>query len=425
MTAFPDAHSYYAAVNPLAAPRAALAGNVTADVAIVGAGFTGLSAALHLAEQGVSAVVLEQARVGWGASGRNGGQVHTGQRRGQDELETFVGADDARKLWDMAEEAKGLLRGLIDRHGIDCSFETGLIHADHKPAYVAESHAYARKLADDYGYPYVEPLDREQLRVLVKSDGYFGGSIDHGGGHLDPLTLVLGLARAAEDAGAVIYEGSQVRRIRHGSPAVLKTDGGEVTADTVLICTDGLLEGVDAAVESHVMPIANHIATTEPLGERLQDVLTSRAAVSDSRFVVYYFRPTPDGRLLFGGGETYSTTLPQDVAPIVRRHMLKVFPQLEDVAIEHAWGGVLGVTPTRLPFVRAVKPNVLAAAGYSGQGLLLGPMFGKILADAVAGHLSRFDLLGRLPVPSFPGGRWLRKPVLVAAMSYFALRDRL
>lgn len=422
---FPDAPSYYAAVNPQAAPRPALAGDVRADVAIIGAGFTGLSAALHLAEQGVSTVVLEQARVGWGASGRNGGQVHTGQRREQDELEKFVGPDDARKLWDMAEEAKGLLRHLISRHGIACAYEQGLIHADHKPAFVEETHAYAQKLADDYDYPHVEPLDREQLRALVKSDSYYGGSIDHGGGHLDPLAFVLGLARAAEDAGATIHESSQVRRIRHGQPAVLETDGGTVTADTVLICTDGLLEGVDAAVESHVMPIANHIATTAPLGDRLTEVLAGHAAVSDSRFVVYYFRPTPDGRLLFGGGETYSTTLPKDVAPIVRRHMLKVFPQLEGVRLDHAWGGVLGVTPTRLPYVRAVKPNVLTAAGYSGQGVLLGPMFGKILGEAIAGRLSRFDLLGRLPVPSFPGGRWLRKPVLVAAMSYFALRDRL
>ncbi|WP_245479606.1 NAD(P)/FAD-dependent oxidoreductase, partial [Hansschlegelia zhihuaiae] len=256
-------------------------------------------------------------------------------------------------------------------------------------------------------------------------DGYFGGAIDHGAGHLDPLALTFGLAQAAENAGARIFEGSGVRRIAHGSPPALETEAGRVSADTILICTDGLLEGVDATVESHVMPIANHIAVTAPLGERLKDVLTSRAAVSDSRFVVRYFRPTPDGRLLFGGGETYSTKLPADVAPIVRRHMLEVFPQLKDAAIEHAWGGVLGVTPTRQPFVRAVRPNVLTAAGYSGQGVLLAPMFGKILAEAVKGRLDRFDLLARLPVPAFPGGTWLRKPILVAAMSYFALRDRL
>ena len=425
MADFLPARSYYAAANPPPAPRPPLQGAARADVAIIGAGFTGLSAALHLARAGLKAVVLEQASVGWGASGRNGGQVHTGQRREQDELERLVGLDDAKKLWDMAEEAKVLLRGLIEENRIECSFETGLIHADHKPAFVHESHAYAEKLARDYSYPHLEPLDRDQLRALVKSESYHGGTIDHRGGHLDPLALAYGLARAAEEAGAVIHEHSGVLRLTHDARPTLKTPEGELSADTVLICTDGLLEGVEPTVESHVMPIANHIATTARLGERLTEVLAGRAAVSDSRFVVRYFRPTPDGRLLFGGGETYSTTLPLDVAPIVRGHMLEVFPQLADAPIEHAWGGVLGVTPTRQPFVRAITPNVLTAAGYSGQGVLLGPMFGRILAEAVAGRMSDFDLLARLPVPSFPGGTWLRKPILVAAMSYFALRDRL
>ena len=417
--------SYYAAVNPAPPTRPALEGEARADVAIIGAGLTGLSAALHLAEQGVSVVVLEQARIGWGASGRNGGQVHSGQRRDQDELERVAGKVDARRLWDMAEEAKLLLRSLQQRHDIDCAYEAGLIHADHKPSYVEESRAYAEKLARDYDYPHVSTLGREELRALVKSEQYLGGSIDRGAGHLDPLALTYGLARAAEAAGARICEGSRVRRVRHGSPAVVETDRGSVTADTVLVCTDGLLEGVEPAVERHVMPIANHIATTAPLGERLKEVLTSRAAVSDSRFVVYYFRPTPDGRLLFGGGETYSTTLPKDVSPLVRRHLTNVFPQTKDMAFEHAWGGVLGVTQTRQPFVRAIRPNVLPAAGYSGQGVLLAPMFGKILAEAVKGRLDRFDLLAKLPVPAFPGGVWLRKPILVAAMSYYALRDRL
>lgn len=426
MASFPPARSYYAATNPEPPARPRLTGAAKADVAIIGGGLTGLSAALHLAQAGLKPVVLEQARVGWGASGRNGGQVHTGQRHEQGELEQAVGRDDARKLWDMAEDAKTLLHSLIATHGVDCAYEAGLIHADHKPAYLHESHAYAEKLARDYDYPHIEPLDRDRLRALVKSDQYHGGTIDHGGGHLDPLALTYGLARAAEAAGATIYEGFRVRRLVHGAKVRLEDgEGNEVTADTALICTDGLLEGVEPAVEAHVMPIANHIAVTAPLGERLADVLTSRAAVSDSRFVVYYFRPTPDGRLLFGGGETYSTTLPADVAPIVRGHMLKVFPQLRDVAIEHAWGGVLGVTPTRQPYVRALAPNVLTAAGYSGQGVMLAPMFGKILAEAVAGRMSGFDLLAKLPVPAFPGGVWLRKPILVAAMSYYALRDRL
>lgn len=425
MPTFSPARTYYAAVNDTPADRQPLRGDAKADVAIIGAGLTGLSAALHLAEQGVSVTVLEQARVGWGASGRNGGQVHTGQRRDQDELERVAGREDAKKLWDMAEDAKFLLRDLCDRHGVDVSYRPGLIHADHKRRFVDEGRAYAEKLARDYGYDKIKTLTRDELLGLVRSAQYFGGTLDEGAGHLDPLALTYGLARAAEAAGATIHEGSGVRRILHGSPAVLEAASGTVAADTVLICTDGLLEGVEPAVESHVMPIANHIAVTAPLGDRLKEALTGVAAVSDTRFVVYYFRPTPDGRLLFGGGETYSTTLPADVGPIVRGHLARVFPQLADAPFEYAWGGVLGVTPTRQPFVRAIAKNVLTAAGYSGQGVLLAPMFGKILADAVKGRLDGFDLLSRLPVPAFPGGTWLRKPILVAAMSYFALRDRL
>jgi gamma-glutamylputrescine oxidase len=425
MTAYPPAPSYYSAVNPAPPPRPPLGGDARADVAIIGAGFTGLSAALHLAERGMKVVVLEQARVAWGASGRNGGQAHIGQRRDQDWLEKAVGPSDARKLWDMCLDAKALLDDTIGRRGLDVRFEKGLIHADHKPAYVAETHSYVRKLRDDYGYPHVEALDRDQMRALVRTEAYHGGSIDHEAGHLDPLALAFGLARLAEAAGAVIHEGTRVLRLRHGARPALETERGAVTADAVLICTDGLLDGVEPTVERRVMPIANHIATTAPLGDRIFEIFGGRAAVADSRFVVYYFRPTPDGRLLFGGGETYSTTLPDDVAPLVRPHMLNVFPQLKDVAIEHAWGGVLGITPSRAPFVRRIAPNVLVAAGYSGQGVMLGPMFGKILAEAVAGALERFDLLARLPVPSFPGGTWLRKPILVAAMSYYALRDRL
>lgn len=426
MRAFPPARSYYEASNPAPPQRPPLTGEARADVAIVGGGLTGLSAALHLAEAGLSPIVLEQARIGWGASGRNGGQVHSGQRREQDLLEKIAGREDARKLWDMAEDAKRLLHGLIDRHAIDCRYEAGLIHAAHKPGLVAGIQSDAAHLANAYSYDKIAPLGREEIRALVRTDSYHGGSIDWGAGHLDPLALTRGLARAAEAAGAVIHEGSRVGRIRHGATATVETeDGGSIAADHVLIATDGLLDGVEPAVEAHVMPIANHVVATAPLGSRLREVLESRAAVSDSRFVVHYFRPTPDDRLLFGGGETYSTRLPKDIAPIVRPRLEATFPQLKGVAIEHAWGGVLGVTPTRQPFVRKIAERTLVAAGYSGQGVLLAPMFGKILADAVSGRTGGFDLLAKLPVPSFPGGTWARKPILVVAMSYYALRDRL
>ncbi|WGD29618.1 FAD-binding oxidoreductase [Ancylobacter sp. WKF20] len=418
--------SWYTATARHLAPFPSLAGTVTADVCVIGGGYTGLSAALHLAEAGLDVVLLEAARVGSGASGRNGGQIHTGQRRDQDWLEAQVGLDDAKALWRMAEEAKALLHALIARHRIECDVRPGLIVADHKPGYVAHSHAYARKLNEVYGYPHAAPLSREELRALVGSDAYFGGMIDHGGGHLHPLNLALGLARAADRAGARLFENSRALGIDEGGPKVqVKTAGGVVLADFVLECGDGLQDGLDRRVDNHVMPIANYIAATEPLGARARDIIANDAAVADSRFVVNYYRLSADGRLLFGGGESYTRRLRPDPGAFVRPYMLKIFPQLADVRIDYGWGGILGITMSRLPFVRKLSPRVLTAAGYSGQGVMLAPYFGKLLGDAIKGQLGQFDLLARLPVPPFPGGPVMRWPLLVAGMSYFALRDRL
>lgn len=418
--------SWYAATavpHPLYPP---LAGRVTTDVCVIGGGYTGLSAALHLAEAGVGVVLLEAGRVGSGASGRNGGQIHTGQRRDQDWIEAHMGRDDARKLWDLAEDAKALLHDLIARHRIDCDLRPGLIVADHKPGYVAHTHAYVRKLAEVYGYPHARPLSRDELAALVGSDAYYGGMIDHGAGHLHPLNLALGLAKAASRAGARLYEHSRAVRITEGARVVVETEGGgAVEADWVLECGDGLQDGLDARVDRHVMPIANYIAATEPLGERARQIIANDAAVADSRFVVNYYRLSRDGRLLFGGGETYRRTLKADPGSFVRPYMLKIFPQLADARIEYGWGGVLGITMTRMPFVRRLSPRVLTASGYSGQGVMLAPLYGKILAEAVRGVVGAFDLLARAPAPAFPGGRLMRWPLLAAGLSYYALRDRL
>lgn len=422
----PDhARSWYAATATPLPDYPALTGETRADVCVIGGGYTGLSAALELAQRGLDVVVLEAGRVGSGASGRNGGQIHTGQRRDQDWLEDRVGRDDAHKLWRLAEDAKAHLYALIARHGIDCHPRKGLIIADHKASYVAHTHAYARKLAEEYDYPHCEPLSREQLRALVGTDAYHGGMIDHEGGHLHALNLALGLARAASAAGARIFEGSRARRLEENGRVRVVTAQGSVSADWVLECGDGLQDGLDKRLDRHVMPIANYIAATEPLGERAKDIIANDAAVADSRFVVNYYRLSHDGRLLFGGGESYTRRLRPDPGAFVRPYMLKIFPQLANVRIDYGWGGILGITMSRVPFVRRLGPKVLTASGYSGQGVMLGPYFGKILADTVAGQLGEFDLLGRLPVPPFPGGPLMRWPILVAGMSYYALRDRL
>jgi gamma-glutamylputrescine oxidase len=414
--------SWYAATAEHLPPFPPLRGEVRADVCIVGAGYTGLSAALHLAERGLSVVVLEAQRVGFGASGRNGGQVGSGQRLDQDALEAMAGRDDARKLWDMAEAAKALVRDLgACMPGVD--YRPGVAHACRSVAEVRADHAYADRLARDYGYTQVETLDRAGIRALIGSESFAGGTIDWGAGHIHPLNFALGLARAAVAAGAVIHERSEVKAIDHGPRPVVRTDAGSVVATHVILAANGYLAGLAPEVEARVMPINNFIVATEPLGDMAHSILSQPVAVADSRFVVNYWRLSSDNRLLFGGGESYGWRFP-DPAATVRKPMLQIYPQLRDVALTHAWGGTLAITMNRMPCFRRVAPNVLSASGYSGHGVALATMAGRVLADAVAGQAAGFDLLARLPQPRFPGGVALRWPMLVLAMTWYSLRDR-
>lgn len=416
--------SYYAATATPLAPLPALAGDLRADVCIVGAGYTGLSAALHLAEAGLSVVVLEAQRVGFGASGRNGGQIGSGQRLEQDDLERLYGPGDARLLWDMGQDAKALIRDLIAAHGMDCAVRPGVLHADWHKTEVRHSHAMAEKLARDYGYDQVEPLDRAALQDIVKAPAYQGGALDHGAGHVHPLRFALGLARAAIAAGAQVFERSEVTGITPGAPVVVQTGTGRVTADHVILAANGYLGGLNAQVAAKVMPINNFIIATEPLGDRAADVLTRPVAVADSKFVVNYFRLSEDNRLLFGGGESYGYRFP-DIIKTVRKPMLQVFPQLADTRIDYAWGGTLAITMTRLPYFARPGTGVWSASGYSGHGVALATLAGRVMAEAIGGTTARFDLMARLPMPGFPGGPALRTPLLALAMTWFSLRDRL
>ncbi|MDC0660694.1 FAD-binding oxidoreductase [Leisingera sp. SS27] len=420
---YPD--SWYAATAAPLELFPALDGDAKADVCIVGGGYTGLSAALHLAEAGMSVVLLEAQRVGFGASGRNGGQLGSGQRMEQDGLEKLVGLDDARKLWELAEDAKDLVKDLVARHGIDCHLKPGVAHACFSKGETAHEHAYAEHLQTRYAYDQIELLDRDAMQALCPSPAYAGGSLDMGAGHLHPLAYVLGLARAAAAAGTVIHEGSEVLDVQEGSQLRIRTAGGTVTADHLILACNGYLGGLNGQVAARVMPINNFVVATEPLGDDAARVLTRDVAVADTKFVVNYFRLSHDKRLLFGGGESYGYRFPSDIQATVRKPMAEIFPHLKDVKIDYAWGGTLGITMKRMPYLARLAPNVLTASGYSGHGVGTATHAGQLMAQVIQGQAEGFDTLARVPAPRFPGGPRMRSPLLVLAMTWFAMRDRL
>jgi len=416
--------SWYAATANTLDPFPELRGETRADVCVVGAGYTGLSAAYHLARKGFDVVLLEAHRVGFGASGRNGGQVGSGQRVEQDELERSVGREDAHKLWHIAEASKVLVRELIAEHHIDCAYKPGIVHAEWHARDVPHAHAYAEKLERDYGYDQVEVLDRDALQAIVKAPGYQGGSVDWGAGHIHPLNFALGLARAADAAGARIYELSHVHHVKQGREVIVQTGKGRVVADHLVLAGNGYLGGLDNGVANRVMPINNFIVATTPLDDPAQ-VLARDVAVTDSKFVVNYFRLSADNRLLFGGGESYGYRFPKDIEALVRKHMAQVFPQMADVKVDYAWGGTLAITMNRMPYFARLAGNALSASGYSGYGVAMATLAGQILAETTAGQAERFDVMAGVPTPRFPGGPLMRSPLLAAAMTWYALRDRL
>lgn len=420
---FPN--SWYAATATPPLPFSPLRGRDTATVCVIGGGFTGLSTALHLASAGVDVVVLEAHRVGFGASGRNGGQVGSGQRLEQTDLEKMMGDADATALWQLGEDAKAKIDDLCASHGIDCDYRPGVVHADCHARDVPHAHAYAKHLHDRYGYDRIDLLDREGLRAMVDSPAYHGGYVDWGAGHLHPLKLAFGLARAAVTAGARIHEGTWVHDIQTGTRPLVRTDMGSIECDHVVLATNGYMGRLNDQVAARVMPINNFIVATKPLTEPQEQVLKQDVAVADSKFVVNYFRLSDDKRLLFGGGETYGYRFPRDIAALVRKPMSQIFPQLADVAIEYAWGGTLAITRNRLPCFMRPARGVWSASGYSGHGVALAVLAGDIIAEAISGDSTRFDLMARVPQPRFPGGTGLRSPLLAGAMTWFSLRDRL
>ena len=324
----------------------------------------------------------------------------------------------------LAEDAKALVKDLIARHDMPVTFHPGVAHACWHDREVRDTHAYAEKLHRDYGYDQLEPLDRDGIRHLIGSKVYKGGEMDRGAGHLHPLNYAIGLAQAAQKAGAVICEMSEVTRLDPGAKPVVHTAQGRVICDQVLLAANGYLGDLEPKVAAKVMPINNFIVATEPLGDRAAEILAEPVAVADTKFVVNYWRLSEDNRLLFGGGESYGYRFP-DIIKTVRKPMLEIYPALRDVKIDYAWGGTLAITMTRNPCFIRPRRNLLSASGYSGHGVALATLAGRVMAEAVQGQTAWFDVLERLPTPRFPGGMALRHPLLVLAMTWYALRDRL
>ena len=423
-----DSTNYYhaTATEPVPSPPR-LTEPATADVCVIGGGYTGLSTALHLARHGATVTLLEASRIANGASSRNGGQVHNDLRHDTRWFESRLGADFALQIEALGVEARGHLDWLISTYNIDAQYQAGLLHLCHKKRYVEEMRTHVNDVMSQHPDAGLRFVDLDEARSLVNSHDYHGGYLDSRSGHLHALNLALGIARAAQQHGARLYEHSAATRIsRTAAGWEVHTSTASVKAKSVVVAGNGYLRNLLPAVEARVMPMNNFLVTTEPLGkEGAERLIRGRLAVSDTRFVVYYFRITPDDRLLFGGGETYSYEYPSDIAGMVRKHLLRVFPQLKDTRLDHAWGGTLAITNSRLPYVREIEPGLFNASGFSGQGIVAAPFAGKAVADAIGGNRHAFDLLARFPVRRFPGGRSLRWLTLVAGMSWYALRDHL
>jgi gamma-glutamylputrescine oxidase len=420
--------SYYAASANAAAERPELRGSVAADVCVVGGGIAGCSAALHLAERGLKVVLLEDHRIGWGASGRSGAQAIHGVASGQAKLQRLIGAQSARQVWDVSVEALALMRQLIGRFSIKCDWADGYMLTAVKPRHVRELRAEFAELGDDYRYPSLRYLEREELRATLDTDRYLGALYDSNSGHLHPLNYTLGLAAAAESLGAQIFEGTRALSFADagGSQLCITTPQGEVRARHLVLCGNVYLGPTAPALADKIMAVATYIVATEPLGaQRAQQLIRNNAAVSDMNWVLDYFRRSADQRLLFGGRVNYSGLKSFDAPSATRARMLSVFPQLADVQIEYAWGGEVDITLNRAPHFGRLAPNVYFLQGFSGHGIALTGIAGKLVAEAIAGTAGRFDVFARIPHANFPGGAALRRPALVLAMLYYRLKDLL
>lgn len=417
--------SYYRASALPRAVTAPLSGEVSTDVCVIGGGFTGISTALELRRRNYDVVLLDAGEIGAGASGLNGGQLGGGQRRDVDFLEAQVGHNMAKVLWQLGNDARDLVKKRIDELAIPCDLTPGVAYAVHRKRDLPAVHSLADKLRRHYGSTKLETLDARGMTELLGTDVYYGGWVDRDSVHLHPLNLLLGEAKAAETAGVRVFEHTRATSYRDGATVDVHTQHGRVNARYLVLAMNGYLGGFEPRIAGKIMPVSNYIVATAPLdhSERAS-ILPSGVAAADSRFVIHYFRRSADGRLLFGGGESYTSRFPRDIAAFVRPHLAAVYPALAAKPIDYAWGGRLAITINRLPHFGRLSPRVYFAQGYSGHGVGMAHLAGQVIGEAIAGIAERFDVFAGLPIRTFPGGRWLRWPAVALGMTYYALRDR-
>ncbi|UQG61510.1 FAD-binding oxidoreductase [Marinobacter sp. M3C] len=418
--------SYYAASANVAPERPELTGDHQIDVCIVGAGYTGLSTGLYLAEKGYKVAIIEGARVGWGASGRNGGQIVNGLNASLQTIKKRYGQDTATFVAGLVQEGGEIIRERISTYDIKCDLKEKNIFTGLTSAHMGELEQ-RMKLWASYGLKNQEMLDKNQLREHVNSDLYVGGLIDYSGGHMHPLNLALGEAAAFEQNGGIIYEMSPVIEVDHAAAQpVVKTAKGTMTCKTLVLCGNAYLGHVVPALTSRVMPVSTQVMATEPLGEaRARELIPTDACVEDIRYILDYYRLSGDNRMLFGGGTVYGGADPSDIKAKLQRNMDKVFPQLKGVKIDYAWSGNFALSFSRVPQMGRIGGNTYFAHGYSGHGVTGSHTFGRILAEAIHGDLTRFDVFAKVPWYPFPGGRMFRVPYSVIGSWWYGVRDKI
>lgn len=422
--------SYYAASAHAAPDRVELESSVDCDVCVVGGGIAGCSTALHLAERGYKVVLLDEYRVGWGASGRSGAQAIHGVASGQTKLERLIGAAAARTVWDVSVEGLALMRELISRHRIDCDWTDGYLLTAVKQRHLHELRTEIEELQNKLGYTSVRYVPREELRSILGTSRYVGALYDSYSGHLHPLNYTLGLAAAAASNGVKIFEGTRALGFRqasgtNGATVRIRTPRGEVRAHDLVLCGNVYLGDTAPALATKIIPIGSHIVATEPLGaQRARELIANNAAVCDMNWVLDYYRCSADHRLLFGGRVSHSGFGSFDATAATRERMLRVFPQLADARIDYSWGGYVDATLNRAPNFGRLASNIYFLQGFSGHGIALTGIAGKLVAQAIAGTTERFDVFAKIPHRGFPSTA-LRRPALALAMLYYRLADLL